>query len=88
MSYKISDDCIACGACEPECLNQAIKEGDPIYIINPDGCTECVGFYESPQCLDVCPLDAPLPDPENIESREQLLAKWEKLYPGETPQAP
>lgn len=85
MSFKITQDCISCGACEPECPNQAISEGDSIYVINPDKCTECVGSYESSRCAAVCPVDACVADPAHKESREELLAKWKKLHPGETP---
>ena len=85
MTYKITDDCISCGACESECPNEAISEGDTIYIINAAKCTECVGAHESSQCADVCPVDACIPDPDNKESHEQLLEKWKKLHPGETP---
>ncbi len=87
MSYKINDECISCGACEPECPNQAISEGDTIFVINPDKCTECVGSYPSSRCKEVCPVDAAVPDESRKESREQLLAKWKKLHPGETPKA-
>jgi ferredoxin len=85
MAYKITDDCISCGACEPECKNNAISEGEYIYIIDPDKCTECVGNYESPKCAEVCPMDACVPDPDHGESKEQLLEKWHSLHPGETP---
>jgi len=85
MAYKISDECISCGACESECQNQAISEGESIYKIDSDKCTECVGNFESPKCKEVCPVDCCIPDPNNKESREQLLAKWKKLHPGQTP---
>jgi len=65
MAYKISDDCISCGACESECPNNAISEGDTIYVIDPAKCTECVGFFESSKCAEICPVDAPHPDPDN-----------------------
>jgi ferredoxin len=87
MAYKITEDCISCGACEPECPNQAIKEGDTIYIIDPARCTECVGSYSASKCAEVCPVSAPVPDPANKESHDQLLAKWKKLHPGQTPKA-
>jgi len=87
MSYKITQDCISCGACEPECPNQAIKEGDTIYVINPDRCTECVGSFESSRCAAVCPVDSCVPDAAHKEAKEELLAKWKKLHPGETPKA-
>jgi ferredoxin len=85
MSYKITDDCISCGACESECPNAAITEGDAIYEINVAKCTECVGAHETSQCADVCPVDACIPDPDNKESHDQLMEKWKKLHPGETP---
>ena len=61
MAYRITDDCASCGACEIECPNQAISEGDDIYVIDPGKCTECVGFYESSRCAEVCPVNAPQP---------------------------
>ena len=85
MAYKINEDCISCGACEPQCPNEAIKAGDDIYVINPAKCTECVGSYPSSQCSEVCPVDAPKPDPAHKETKEQLLARWKSLHPGETP---
>ena len=87
MAYKITDECISCGACEPDCPNTAISEGETIYIIDPDKCTECVASYESSRCADVCPVDCCIPDPEHVESQEQLLEKWRGLHPGETPAA-
>jgi ferredoxin len=85
MAYKISDDCISCGACESECPNEAISEGDTTYVIDPTKCTECVGAYESSKCAEVCPVDACVPDSAHKESKDQLLEKWKKLHPGETP---
>ncbi|MBI2329743.1 MAG: YfhL family 4Fe-4S dicluster ferredoxin [Chloroflexi bacterium] len=85
MAYKITDECISCGACEPECPNVAISEGQTVYVINPDRCTECVGSYESSKCAEVCPVDACIPDSSHKESRERLLTKWKGLHPGETP---
>ena len=85
MAYKITDECISCGACEAECdVNGAITEGETIYVIEADKCTECVGNYDSPKCVEVCPIDdAIVQDPK--ESKELLLEKWKKLHPGETP---
>lgn len=57
MAMKILDTCIACGACVPECPVNAIAEGDPIYTIDPDKCVECQGYFDSPQCVSVCPVD-------------------------------
>ena len=85
MAYKITDECISCGACEPECPNQAISEGESIYKIDPNKCTECVGSHPSSQCAEVCPVDSCVPDPAHKEAKEALLEKWKKLHPGETP---
>ncbi|MDD5287845.1 MAG: YfhL family 4Fe-4S dicluster ferredoxin [Dehalococcoidales bacterium] len=81
MAFKISEDCISCGACEPECPNQAISEGDSSYKIDPAKCTECVGAHDSSKCAEVCPVDACKLDPDCKESKEQLLAKYKKLHP-------
>jgi ferredoxin len=80
MAYKITDECISCGACEAECPNQAISEGDPIYKIDPNKCTECVGAHDSSKCAEVCPVDACKPDEEHKETKEQLQAKYNKLH--------
>ena len=85
MAYLINDECISCGACEPECPNQAISEGETVYVIDPDKCTECVGAFESSKCAEICPVDCCVADPDHEESQEQLLEKWKKLHPGETP---
>ena len=65
MAYKITDECISCGACEPECPVGAISEGETAYIIDPSKCVECEGHFDNPQCADICPVDAPVPDPDN-----------------------
>ena len=102
MAIKITDDCINCGACEPECPNNAIYEGDDVwrfsdgttlqdttthnpleeyfYYIVTDKCTECIGFFDEPQCAAVCPVDCCLPDENNIETEEELLIKKKKLH--------
>lgn len=80
MAYMITEECIACGACEPECPNEAITEGDEIYVIDPEKCTECVGFYDESQCVAVCPVDACVPDPDHEETQEELQAKYERLH--------
>ena len=87
MAYKINDECISCGACEPECPNSAISEGETVYMIDVSKCTECVGSHDSSRCADVCPVDACVLDEDNKESREELLEKWKGLHPGETPNA-
>lgn len=64
MAYKISEDCISCGACESVCPNSAISQGAEFYQVNSDVCTECVGSYDESQCAAVCPVDACVPDPD------------------------
>lgn len=85
MAYLITSDCINCGACEPECPNGAISEGDPVYVINPDKCTQCIGHYESSRCAEVCPVDSCKADPKHPESRDHLIAKFKKLNPDKQP---
>ena len=114
MAIMITDECINCGACEPECPNNAIYEGgvewsfadgttvkgqvqmvdgtvvdadqkfppvsNDYYYITPEKCTECEGFHEEPQCAAVCPVDCCVPDPDHPESKEQLLAKKDKMH--------
>ena len=80
MAYKITDECISCGACEPECPNQAIKEGDSIYVIDSAKCTECVGAHDSPKCAEVCPVDSAKPDSDHVESKEVLQARYSTLH--------
>ena len=79
MALKIIKGCINCDMCEPECPNKAIYMGDKIYEINPDLCTECVGFYDEPTCISVCPLDCIITDPEREEDADTLFQKFEKL---------
>ena len=79
MSLLINDECINCDVCEPECPNAAISQGDEIYEIDPNLCTECVGHFDEPQCIEVCPVDCILKDPDNEESQDQLQLKYEKL---------
>ena len=79
MSLLINDECINCDVCEPECPNSAITQGDEIYEIDPNLCTECVGHFDEPTCIEVCPVDCILVDPDNVESKETLQQKYEKL---------
>ncbi|NBQ69913.1 MAG: YfhL family 4Fe-4S dicluster ferredoxin [Nitrosomonadaceae bacterium] len=74
MALIITDECINCDVCEPECPNGAISQGEEIYRINPALCTECVGHYNEPQCVEVCPVDCISLNPDVIESKEQLQA--------------
>ena len=79
MALKITDECINCDVCEPECPNQAISQGEEIYVIDPRRCTECVGHFDEPQCVKVCPVDCIPLDPVNVETKEQLHAKYLRL---------
>ncbi|OGU01964.1 MAG: ferredoxin [Gemmatimonadetes bacterium GWC2_71_10] len=81
MAMKIVSECINCGACEPDCPNEAIDQGEDIYVIKVDRCTECVGAHETPQCVEVCPIDgAIVTDPDHQESKDELNAKYAKLH--------
>jgi len=75
MALKITDECINCDVCTPECPNEAIYMGQETFHIRPDRCTECVGHYEEPQCQEVCPVECIIPDPQVRESRSELLQK-------------
>jgi len=79
MALKITDECISCGDCEPECPNQAISVGEEIFIIDPLKCTECVGHFDESQCLKACRYDCIIPDPDRRESKEQLQEKFAAL---------
>jgi len=76
MALMITEECINCDVCEPECPNQAISQGPEIYVIDPRRCTECVGHHDQPQCVAVCPVACIPKDPQHPESREQLYAKY------------
>lgn len=80
MALKILDSCINCDMCDPECPNQAISLGENIYEIDPDLCTECVGHYDNPTCVSVCPIDCIIVDPERIESEDELADKFVKIH--------
>ena len=79
MALMITDRCINCDVCEPECPNDAISLGIEIYEIDPAKCTECVGHYATPQCVQVCPVDCIPLNPDVAETREQLLQKYQRL---------
>jgi len=81
MATMIANECINCGACEPECPNNAITQGDPIFVIDPKLCTECVGFHDYEACAAVCPGDVCVTDPQNVESEEALIARARQLHP-------
>ena len=79
MAYKITEDCLMCGVCAEQCPNGAISEGDDRYRVDPAKCTECVGFYPISRCSVSCPQGACVPDPEHVESKEELQQKFNKL---------
>ena len=83
MALKITADCINCDICEPECPNDAIsydQSGQKTYVIDPNLCTECVGFYDEPTCDKVCPIDCIVKDEAHFETPDVLLAKYQKIW--------
>jgi ferredoxin len=84
MALMITDACINCDVCEPECPNHAISMGPQIYVIDPNLCTECVGHFETSQCVEVCPVACIPLDPEHKETREQLHAKYLRITAKDT----
>jgi ferredoxin len=84
MATMITEECINCGACEPECPNEAIREGDSIFVIDPARCTECVGHFGAEQCAEVCPVECCVPDPNNVETEQDLLLRAKTLHPDKT----
>jgi ferredoxin len=83
MSLKITEICINCDVCEPVCPNRAIAPGREIYEIEPGRCTECVGHFDVPQCVEVCPVECIVVDETHPETRENLLAKYHALVSGD-----
>jgi ferredoxin len=84
VATLIVETCINCGACEPACPNNAIREGEALYVIDPERCTECVGFHAEEQCAKVCPVDSCLPDPDREEAEAVLIARARRLHPKRT----
>ena len=80
MATMITEECIACGACEGECPNDAISLGDDIFVIDPDRCSECVGFHDAQMCQEACPVDCCVPDPERSESEDVLFQRAVKIH--------
>ena len=79
MALKITSECINCDVCEPQCPTQAISLGDEHYTINPDLCTECVGHFDEPQCVAICPVDCIPQDPTHAETAADLMLKYQTL---------
>ncbi|CAB1276733.1 YfhL family 4Fe-4S dicluster ferredoxin [Candidatus Nitrosacidococcus tergens] len=79
MALLITDECINCGVCEPECPNNAIFQGEEIYEIEANRCTECIGHFDVPQCVEICPVECIIPDPNHKEIKEELEAKYQLL---------
>lgn len=79
--FIVEADCINCGACEPECPNEAISQTDTTYVVDVAKCTECVGAFDTAKCVEVCPVDGCIiTDPNVVESREDLQAKYERMH--------
>jgi ferredoxin len=75
----ITDECINCDVCEPECPNEAIFQGEEIYEIDAEKCTECIGHFDNPQCQEVCPVECIPVNPQKVESKDELLQKYQRL---------
>jgi ferredoxin len=87
VALIITDECINCDVCEPECPNGAISQGPEIYVIDPNRCTECVGHFDAPQCRKVCPVDCIPLDPAHAETNAQLHEKYLRLTAARNPAA-
>jgi ferredoxin len=85
MATMITEECINCGVCEAECPNEAISEGSETFVIDPQLCTECVGFHDREQCAEVCPVDCCVTDPNNLETEDTLFARAQKIHPEAAP---
>jgi ferredoxin len=82
MATMITDECISCGACEDECPNDAISLGEGVFVIDPDLCSECVGFYDSQKCVEACPIDCCVPDPARSETERVLFDRARRIHAG------
>jgi ferredoxin len=81
MAMKILESCIDCGACLEECPNEAIAKGEGLYVVDAERCSECVGAFETPQCVEACPIDdCIIPDPDHRETREELQQRYARLH--------
>lgn len=79
MALKITEECINCDVCEPVCPNEAIYMGPEIFEIDSNLCTECVGHFDEPQCVEICPVECIPKDENHPETPEQLLEKYKRL---------
>jgi ferredoxin len=79
MALLITDQCINCDVCEQECPNEAISQGEEVFVVDPNRCTECVGHYDRPQCIESCPVDCIIVNPERVEGQGELLAKYKAM---------
>lgn len=79
MVMMITDECINCDVCEPACPNDAISQGAEIYEIDPNLCTECIGHFDKPQCVEVCPIDCIPLNPDIKESKDELMQKYIRI---------
>lgn len=82
MALMITDECINCDVCEPVCPNEAISQGPEIYVIHPQLCTECVGHFDQPQCVEVCPINCIPLNPDVVETKAELLEKYQRITNG------
>lgn len=80
MALYITDECINCELCAVECPNEAISMGDDIFEIDSGKCTECIGHYEEPSCVQVCPVECILADPKKRETVDELAEKFTRLH--------
>jgi len=87
MALMITDECINCDVCEPECPNEAISQGPEIYVIDWAKCTECVGHFDTPQCVEVCPVDCIPVNGDHVETKDALRLKYDALMARKTPTA-
>jgi len=79
MALTITAECINCDVCEPACPNQAISMGPEVYVIDPERCTECVGHFDEPQCVSLCPVNCIPIHPGWVEDKAALRAKYQRL---------
>ncbi|WP_395340251.1 YfhL family 4Fe-4S dicluster ferredoxin [Ningiella sp. W23] len=80
MALYITEECINCDLCPEECPNEAISMGSEIFEINSDKCTECVGHYDTPSCVSVCPVECIVPSPQHKETLDQLAEKYAAMH--------